>query len=301
MSIGVGRREVIRTLAGIGSWFASPLSAAPDFHTAGTQVLIPFTAVDKHDHLVDGLAAQDFRLLIDGKEQSADFFAMEDGPVSLMLVLDASGSMNRTVTPVQDAVRRILRSSDSNDEFAVIEFSDQIRLTVDFTRLESRVESRVREMAHAGSTSFSGAILVALREMNRVRQRRRALIVVSDGRDNHSRHVRSEVIQTAVESDVRIYAIELYPPMGEAFVSPTLLEMLARSTGGRYLPTMARKQIPELIDRIDIHRNYVLGFTPPVNHRDGRNHSVDLRLRKRSGIPPARLFWKERYRVPATH
>lgn len=298
MSSGLRRRDLFRMLAGAGVCAGARLIGAPDFHTESTQVLIPFVALDQHDHLIDGLAAEDFRLLADGKEQPINFVVVEDGPASIVLVLDTSGSMRKAVAGMQEVARRILRSADVNDEFAVMEFSDRTRMTVDFTTGGAQVEDRIKQIAAEGPTPLADAILHALEAAKRVQRRRRALIVVSDGRDNHSRHVPGEVMRAAIESDVRVYAIELYPPMGEAFVSPTLLELLAHNTGGRYLPTMNRNQIPSLIERIDIHRNYVLGFTPPANHRDGRNHAVDLRLKERKRRGRARLFWKERYRVP---
>ena len=67
-------------------------------------------------------------------------------------------------------------------------------------------------------------------------------------------------MRLALETDVRIYAIELYPP----FEDWSMLKRLAVWTGGRYVATLRRQQIPDLIQRIDIHRGYVLGFTPPA-------------------------------------
>ena len=275
-------------------------SSRPQFRAESAQVLIPFTAVDKQDHLVGGLSARDVRLLADGKEQPINFLSLEDGPASILFVVDISGSMKKPVADMQEAMRRILHTAAVDDEFAVIEFNDNPRVTVGFTSVSSRVEDRVKEIAPAGRTSLTDAILLAFQEMKRANQERKAVIVLSDGQDNHSRYVRTDAIRLAVETDVRVYAIELCPPIGEGYISPTFLEVLAHATGGRYLPTVSRKNIPDIVDRIDVHRGYVLGFTPPAEHRDGKTHQIELKLKPKRATQPLKLYWKDRYRAPIT-
>ena len=271
---------------------------SPRFQADAPQVVIPFTAEDRQHHLVSGLTQTDFRLLADGQEQAINFLAVEEGPASVLVVLDLSRSMKGPVVHMQEAVRRILRAAPADDEFALIEFSDKAELTVDFTTTPQRVEEKIEHIAPAGRTSLTDAIMLALGYIRRARHARRAIVIVSDGNENSSRHARREALQMAVETDARIYAIELSPPIGDGFTGTTMLELLAAATGGRYLPTVSRKDIPRLVERIDIHRGYVLGFTPPVQHRDGRLHRVELKLRRSAG-ERVRLFWKERYLVPS--
>jgi Ca-activated chloride channel homolog len=271
----------------------------PHFRTESAQVLIPFTAVDKQDRLISGLSVEHVRVLADGKEQHINFLSAEDGPTSVVFVIDISGSMKKPVADVQEAMRRMLHAAADGDEFAVIEFSDRPRLTVDFTSSESRVEERITEISPTGRTSLTDAVVLAFREIRRGHQPRKAVIVISDGYDNHSRYREADAMRMAAETDARVYGIEMYPPMGEAFTPRTFLERLARVTGGRYLPTVNRKDIPSLLEKIDIHHTYVLGFTPPPEHRDGKSHQIDLRLKGPVPRLRATLFWKERYRIPA--
>ncbi len=268
------------------------------FRIQSTQIVIPFSAVDKHDRLVSGLCSEDLRLLADGREQHIDFLYAEEGPASVLFVLDISGSMKKPVADVKEALRRVLRAASVDDEFALIEFSDEPQLTISFTTEESRVEARVEEIVPAGRTSLTDAIVLGFREMARCRQARKALIVLSDGQENHSRYERKEAMRLALETDVRVYGIELYPPVGEGFVAATFLELLARATGGRYLPTVSRKDIPSVIESIDVHRCYVLGFTPPTEHHDDSVHHVDLKLKRKLARGRVTLFWKERYLIP---
>lgn len=78
-----------------------------------------------------------------------------------------------------------------------------------------------------------------------------------------------------------------------------MLEVLARATGGRYLPTLTADSISSLIEKMDVHRSYILGFKPPPEHREGKLHEVELSPRHRVSDGPVRLYWKNRYRVPA--
>jgi Ca-activated chloride channel family protein len=135
---------------------------------------------------VRGLTAQDIRLFADGHEEHISFLHEEEGPASLLFVLDISGSMKKPLADVQEAMRRVLRAASADDEFAVVEFSDGTRLTVDFTSMQSRIENRIDAMTATGRTSLKDALFVALREVPRANHERRALIVLSDGGDNHS-------------------------------------------------------------------------------------------------------------------
>ena len=274
-------------------------TAFSQFSSDVAQVLIPFTIEDRNHRLIDGLTKQDLRLFVDGREQRIDFVALEDGPASLLFVLDRSGSMKGCAADVREAVGRIVRAASADDEFGVVDFSDDPQVTVQFTAMPLRVQARVQTLTPGGSTSLTDAVVLAMQAVRRSHLARRAIIVISDGRENHSRHVRSAALRAAVESSARLYAIELYPPIGEGFGSPTMLEVLARATGGRYLPTVSGASIPSLIETIDIHRTYILGFTPPPEHRDGKLHDVEVSLRRGVSDGPVRLYWKDRYRVPA--
>ena len=137
----------------------------PMFRAESTQRLIPFTAEDKGHHLVHGLTPQDVRLFADGQEEHISFLHEEEGPASLLFVLDISGSMKKPLADVQEAMRRTLRGAAAGDEFGVVEFSDGASLTVDFTSIQSPVEERIVGMTATGRTSLNDALVVALREI----------------------------------------------------------------------------------------------------------------------------------------
>jgi hypothetical protein len=121
------------------------------------------------------------------------------------------------------------------------------------------------------------------------------MVIISDGQDNHSRYKEREAIRLAMETDVRIYGIELYPPMGEGYVRKTLLESLAEATGGRYLPTVKLQNVPELMSRFDVHRFYRATYSMPTAAMDARYHGIDLKLSRTEQLRGLRLFWKRGY------
>lgn len=292
------RRNFLRTLCLAGALTCQThAQTRAQFQSESAQVLIPFLALDRQDRLVTALSIDDLRLLDNGEERPISFLSLEEAPASMLFIIDVSGSMSKPVRHIQDAVRRILRHAAIDDEFALIEFRDRPKLTVAFTDAQAALEERVREITPAGSTSLIDAIELGLHEIANAHQPRRALVILSDGQDNHSRHVRSEVFQLAMETDVVIYGIEMYPPAGEGMAGKTFLQLLSEATGGRYFPTVSRKKVPELVDKIDIHRSHMLGFQPSETALDGKDHQIELKLRKGS----SRLFWKRRYHAPQLH
>ena len=291
-------KEAIFALALLGfpaaGSYGQTAMGKPQFRAEAAMVLIPFTAVDSRERLIAGISVDSLRLFSDGKEQKIDFVSQEDGPASILFVVDISGSMKKPLTDAQEAIRKILRAAPAEDEFALVEFSDRPELTVAFTNRQDEIEDHIGRMAPAGHTSLADAIVLAADHMSKAaRQPRKAIVVVSDGQDNYSRYTEREAIRLAVETDARIYGIELYPPSGEGAPPASFIELLARATGGRYLPTVRRGSIPDLADRIDVHHRYVLGFTAPPEHRDERAHQVELRPKTRLSTGRARLYWKE--------
>lgn len=263
------------------------------------QVLIPLTAVDRNGRLVTALDYRDFRVEAGGEEQKTSSLWMEDGPASILFVLDVSGSMKPRVDLLRSAVERVLDQASPEDEFGIVAFSDKPNLMMDFVPVGAVVRERVHDLRAQGWTSLDDAIVFALQQIRRAHHSNRALIVITDGRENYSRAVPQEVNRLAAETDARIYGIELYPPMGEAHVDPTLIESLAAATGGRYLPVVEPNRIPELAEAIDVHRYWILGFVPSDKCRDGQPHKVSVRLTRGIGSRGARLSWKELFRVPS--
>lgn len=282
--------------AAVPAWPQSAPTGRP-LRTDATEIVIPFVAVDSRDRLLSTLRAGDVRLYDDGHERAVTSLLLEDGPASILFVVDVSRSMRNAMPEVSAALERMVDTAVAGDEFAVLEFSDNPGVTVAFTTDENTIRTRLRGLSASGRTSLVDAAVDALRTIQAGRHDRKAIVLVTDGHDNHSRYTQRDALRLARETDARIYGIELYPPLGEAYTPATLLESLSETTGGRYLPTMAANELPDLISRIDAHHFYRATFRLPAAAIDGKPHRIHLKLSRADVLRGGKLFWKRGYQA----
>lgn len=254
---------------------------------------IPVTAVDAHDHVVSNLTPNDLRLTDNGTLHPLTSLMLDEGPASILFVVDVSGSMKSSVGHVRDAIGTVLRHAQPDDEFAVIEFSGTALVTVPFDGTAA-VERRLDKLNAFGHTSLVDAVVEALKTIRHAKYTRRAIIVVSDGDDTYSRTKNTTAFRLAAETDARIYAIEICPWWSEGS-GPSFLESLSDVTGGRYLATCSGQKIAELIDRFDIHRYYIATFHPGAENDQRKDHRIDLKLTKQVRREKVRIYWKHTY------
>ncbi len=128
---------------------------------------------------------------------------MEDAPLSIGLLFDISGSMRNKIKKATEAAAAFFKTSNPQDEFFLIEFSDRPKLTVPFTSDSDEVYDRIAHTKPFGRTSLLDAIHMAMGEMKHAQNTRKALVIVSDGGDNRSRHTEREIKNAMLESDLR--------------------------------------------------------------------------------------------------
>src|SRR5262249_46577344 len=149
-------------------------------------VLVNATVTDSHGHYVPNLESEHFRVWEDRIEQKIGYFASEDIPQSVGILLDVSGSMQNKVTVAQQAVLKFLQMANRDDECFLIEFSDRPELSADFTANFGRLETQL-SAAHAnGNTALYDAVYLGLQKVRAGRNPRKALLLITDGEDNWS-------------------------------------------------------------------------------------------------------------------
>jgi len=270
-------------------------------------VLVNVTVRNRANQLVTSLEREDFRLFENKVEQRVAYFAKEEVPVSIGVIFDASGSMGAKIDPAREAVGQLLKPANLEDEFFLIQFSDRPELISDFTASTAEIQNRLRPAVSKGRTSLLDAIYLGLRQMKAARNQRKALIVVSDGGDNHSRYSESEIKNLTRESDVQIYAIGLFEPVATrersaaTLKGPILLEELAQETGGRHFPVDKARTLPDIALNIGsaLRHQYLLGYTSTDLSRDGKYRKVQVTVEPHSNQPPLRADWKRGYYGPA--
>ena len=251
-------------------------------------VLVPVSVTDPMQRFVTGLNRDNFEVFEGAKPQAIQNFSSEDVPVSLGIILDSSGSMGDKMDRVREAVNQFCDASNPQDEFFMITFSDEPRLAVDFTSNPNDVEKELVFTQAKGRTSLLDAIHLALRKMKNARYGKKALLIISDGGDNHSRYGEREIRGLAKESDVMIYSIGIfdrYVPTPEELRGPTLLSEIAEPTGGRAFTVDNPNLLPSIARHIgmELRTQYVLAYRPKdlPSHGKWRKIRVKLRLPRR--------------------
>lgn len=247
-------------------------------------VLVPVSVTDPMQRFVTGLSQDNFEVFEDKKPQTIRNFSSEDVPISVGIVLDNSGSMADKVDRVRDAVNAFCDSANPEDEFFMISFGDVPHLAVDFTSSTDDVEKELLFLRPKGRTSLLDAIYMALAKMKHARYGKKALLIVSDGGDNHSRYGEREVKSLAKESDVMIYSIgtfDRYVPTLEEARGPALLSELAEPTGGQSFTLDNPNDMPTVARHIglELRTQYVLAYRPQSSAHDGKFRRIRVKLK----------------------
>jgi Ca-activated chloride channel homolog len=265
-------------------------------------VLVPVSVNDALNRPVSGLEKENFRLYDEKIEQTISQFAMDDEPVAVGLVFDTSGSMGDKLKRSRMAAREFFKTANPEDEFFLVEFDNAPRLEVPLTRDTGRIETQLVFSRSRGSTALLDAIYLALHEMKKSKLNKKALLVISDGGDNHSRYSVAEVRNVVRESNTLIYSIGVFGGYGSAeeIGGPSLLSHISEETGGRLYEANV-VELPDIALRIgiDLRNRYVLGFTPTNPVRDGRYHVVQVLVVPPRGLPKLRAHWRTGYYAPA--
>jgi len=233
-------------------------------------VLVNVTVTDSRNETVTGLAQEDFELFEDKVQQEIRYFSNEDAPVSLGVIFDASGSMDEKAAFARDAAISFLKTSTREDEFFLVQFSDYAWLTQDFTTNVSRVESRLASLRTQGSTALYDALYLGLTKVTSGLHSRKALLLITDGVDNHSRYSRGDIRRFLREADVQVYSIDL----GRALIGE-----FSEITGGHSYRTSVNG-LWETSRKIaaEMKNQYVLGYVSSNTTKDGTWRKIRVKV-----------------------
>jgi VWFA-related protein len=272
-----------------------------------TLVLIPVTVTDPMNRFVTGLEKENFKIFEAGKEQDLSQFSSEDAPLSVGVVFDCSGSMGSKLDKSRQAVAQFFKTANPEDEFFLVQFHDSAELVQPFTTNLEEIQNRLTFTQSKGRTALLDAIYLALHEMKKAKNPRKALLVISDGGDNNSRYTEGEIKNLVKEADSQIYAIGIYEPVtarsrtAEELAGPGLLTDIAEQTGGRQYAVENLNELPDIASKIgvELRNQYVLGYSPQNREHDGKYRRVQVKLVQPRGLPPLRAFWRLGYYAPS--
>jgi Ca-activated chloride channel family protein len=263
-------------------------------------VLVPVSIVDPQNRQVTGLDKENFEVFEGKERQQIQHFSSEDAPVSLGAIFDVSGSMVNKIERAREAVVEFFKTANPEDEFFMIAFAERPEEVTDFTRSVADIEGRLLYTVPRGRTAMLDAIYLGLNKMRQASYGRKALLIISDGGDNHSRYTESEIKNLVKESDVQIYAIGIYDhyfPTEEERLGPQLLSDITELTGGRAFSIDNPNDLADVATKIgvELRNQYVLGYRPTNPAQDGKWHKLKVKLVPPKGLPPLRVYAKTGY------
>jgi Ca-activated chloride channel family protein len=252
--------------------------------TSANLVMVPVSITDELHRPVVGLDQQNFQLFEGKTAQEIKNFSSEDTPVSVGILVDTSSSMSYKLDRAREAVRQFCEAANPKDEFFLITFADTPQVTTDFTSAVEHIENDLLTTRSKGQTSLLDAIYMGVQKMRDARYGRKALLILSDGGDNHSRYTEKDVKAALRESDVMVYAVgtyERYVSTQEELLGPALLTTIAGITGGQAFAITNPNELPAVTSNIgtQLRHQYMLAYQPQVAERDGKWHKISVKLR----------------------
>jgi Ca-activated chloride channel family protein len=268
------------------------LAQEPTFRS-GTQIVSLFvTVADAEGRLVPDLTQDDFEVFDNGKLQPLVTFENVVQPITVIVMLDTSGSMTGSIELLKDAAEQFFMRLLPDDRARVGAFNDKIEVTAHFTGDRDQLITDTRQLDFGNGTRLWDAVLLSLEELGGI-EGRRVVLVFTDGDDTDSRARFGRVIDRARADGAMVYAIGLESNYfnGERMVRSAPdsgLRRLAEETGGGYFELKKTADLAPTFTRVaqELHAQYVMGFAP--QQLDGKVHQLSVRVKQRGMTARAR-------------
>jgi Ca-activated chloride channel homolog len=241
-------------------------------------VSVRVTVTDQNGRAIEGLSKDNFKVYEDKVEQSVSFFNDEDTPASIGIVFDTSNSMSAgKIMLAREALARFIQTSHEQDEYFLIGFDSNPHLLLDGVRGGQAVLDRFNNVYPKGRTALYDAVYLGVEKVSRGIYPKRAIILISDGEDNHSRRGFDDLRRRLQESDVAIYSVGISgnSPSAKSRVttsSPLLMDKLASISGGKSFWLRNAEKMNETFELIavELRRQYSIGYLPSNFVADGK-------------------------------
>ena len=282
----------------------SPTPRPPRFE-AGIEVInLTLSITDGRSRYITDLRQKDFLVYEDGIRQDLTLFTHEQLPISLVLMIDTSASMDQKLTVAQEAAVRFTKTLRPEDLARVVQFDKRSTTLQDFTADPAALEVAIRKTRSGGETALYNALYVALKDLQKQKKanelRRLAIVLLSDGEDSGMSLITDdEVLELARKTEIGIYSIGLRGKVTQDLASlkfsqaTHLLTALARDTGAQVFFPNSLSELDAVYDRIaeELRSQYNLGYVAQNRKRDGKWRRIvvrtptrdDLQIRHRVG------------------
>jgi Ca-activated chloride channel family protein len=247
-------------------------------------VVLNVTATNAGDEYVHGLERANFKVYEDGQEQQITNFSREETPFAAALLLDVSGSMEGRVSMARSAAIRFLDGLRAGDTAAVYSFHRKVEQVQDFSQSRD-LSPLAYNLAAKGETALHDAILQAATDLASRPEKRRAIIVLSDGADTRSAASSDKALAAALDVNATIYTVDMaekFPGAYNATPAAGVLREYATKSGGRFVPTPGGKALRDAFVEIleELSNQYTIGYRPSNRAQDGRWRSIEVKVNR---------------------
>lgn len=261
-------------------------------------VVLNVTVTDASGEYVHKLSHKDFKVLEDGVEQRLSLFSVEETPFAAAILLDTSGSMETRVTLARAAAVRFLEGLREEDVASVYHFDSKVEQLSDF-RPGRDLPPVAYDLGAKGMTALNDAVLQAAKDLAKRPEKRRAIIVLSDGADTKSGASAEKALNAALEANATIYTVDMSDPQLNQAVRMSAagaLKSYASKSGGRFVTKPGGRALDEAFREIlqELSNQYTLGYRPKNAARDGKWRAIQLQLSR----PELTARTRNGYRAP---
>lgn len=247
-------------------------------------VVLNATITDAKSKPVLGLKKNQFQIFEDGKEQKIEFFEAEKTPFAAIILLDSSGSMEQRVSLARSAAIQFLDRLRTDDVTAIYNFDSKISLVQDFSNSRDIYEG-VFDIKANGMTVLNDAIFKAAQELEKRPEKRRAIIVLSDGADTQSGRSADKALKAALTANATIYTVDMSAidtNLKDKAQNQGALKNFAEKSGGKFVSTPGGAALREAFKNIveELGVQYTLGYQPTNTAKDGKWRTIEIKTNK---------------------
>jgi len=263
-------------------------------------VVLNVTVTDKAGEYVPGLRLADFKVYVDGKEIPAELissFSLQESPFASVVLLDTSGSMETRLTLGRSAAIRFLDGLREEDVAAVYKFDYRIEQVQGFASGRDLAPMAYGIKAR-GMTTLYDAIAEGAKALAERQELRKAIVVLSDGMDTYSKTSSGKALESALAVGASIYAVDMSAtdtgPRDHQ--SAIVLKGFADKSGGRFISTPGGPALRDAFSSIarELGQQYTIAFRPQEKARDGRWHTLEVKLSRPELVVRTRKGYRSR-------
>jgi len=248
-------------------------------------VVLNITVTDKGGQYIPGLRLSDFTILEDGKEVTTQFissFSVHESPFASVVLLDTSGSMESRLSLARSAAIRFLDRLREEDVAAVYKFDSKVEQVQEFSTSRDLAPMAFGVRAK-GMTTLNDAIVDAAKALAERPEKRKAIIILSDGLDTYSKASTEKAVESALAIGASIYAVDMSATEGTSFrnqQSAAVLKSFAEKSGGRFVATPGGPALRDAFASIadELGHQYTIAYRPLNQARDGKWRKLDVKL-----------------------